>query len=599
MPVFTSSGNIIGGHYHPGIAVGGVICPGSERETLTVPKGFTRAYTPPVMDVVSGALPQGEETLECVGKLKGKGRTEKFKMHPLRPLAAIPGVNPRYFLAKPSTDMLHREIQKFGGDINFDVPEEIFKKAERLALLMDMPSLVPYKEPGLDEFIAVVRELGSKTGTSAGSSADGSQYDYVCSFAGLQAGTDGAFEEGVVGCATMIYELYQCVAEDREVPEHLMDMYCSCFVWNVQGKKDGYKRKKLYDGRSIQCPCFEQKVMWKVVMGAGDEVWNKMDTHFRVGFDFNRPVPPHHDAHYLQTRAILAFDETAFDRRVPAEMLESFFHRYLPVMCPGVPKPLLEFFAEATIHSLLQMTDGTVYLKHRGNPSGFMNTLRLNCYLQCLVWCCILFIRLDEIGHTATVAEAYEFFGKADAQVAEVRHFFLEMCGDDSRLFVNSEYAAIIFDVAHDGEAVLNCWKRHFPWEVKIEGIVVYRGDESLERRVSLIPPFIGRQCVIQDGYLWTPIMCPSRTVKRLVHVEERSAELQVELETAAWATLVQHMYWTERGMLICPTAQWLRTFRMDFRFVYKLMARYNAHAHAYCRKAEGVYAGWADRPCQ
>jgi hypothetical protein len=173
------------------------------------------------------------------------------------------------------------------------------------------------------------------------------------------------------------------------------------------------------------------------------------------------------------------------------------------------------------------------------------------------------------------------------------------MCGDDSRLFVNSEYAAIIFDVAHDGEAVLNCWKRHFPWEVKIEGIVVYRGDESLERRVSLIPPFIGRQCVIQDGYLWTPIMCPSRTVKRLVHVEERSAELQVELETAAWATLVQHMYWTERGMLICPTAQWLRTFRMDFRFVYKLMARYNAHAHAYCRKAEGVYAGWADRPCQ
>jgi len=596
MPVFTSSGQILGGHYHPGLSIAGVVCPGSERERLQIPKGFERRYTPPKID--AEGLPQGEQMLECVARERS-GRVEKFKMYPLKPKAGMVGVNPRYFLAKPSTEMLHDELQKFAGDITYNVPEDIFRKAETLAIRMDGPSATLYTEPTLEDFSAVVLELGRKTGTSAGASADGcTQFDYVCAFSQFDDDAEGVTDEvrfldGVECYSRTIFELYRCIADGREVPEHLRDMYLSCFIWNVQGKKDGYKLKKLYMGRSIQCPCFEQKVMWKVVMGRGDGVWNKMDTHFRVGFDFNRPVPPHHDAHYLRARAVLAFDETAFDRRVPRQMLESFFRRYLPVMCLGVPNPFLRFLADATIDSFLKMTDGTIYQKHRGNPSGFMNTLRLNCYLQCLVWCCIIFLRLDEMGVDATVDEVFEMFGKADEAEADVRHFFIEMCGDDSRVFVNSKFGELLFDTANGGDAVLRLWKECFPWEVKVEGLVVYNGTEDLHRRVATIPPFIGRQVVVMDGYLWTPISCPSRTVKRLVHVEDRSAELQVELETAAWATLVQHLYWSEMDLLTCPTADWVRGFRMKKMFIHKLMSKYNMHAAAYCRKAQSVFDGW------
>ncbi len=613
--VYTAAGKILGGHFHPGITFAGLVCPGAVVEDLQLPKSFCGEYTPMPIEVPDGT-PQAKPLEEHDLGVLRRGRTEPFKVYPLKPRHSIQGVDPRYVLAKPSTEMLHKEVARFWEPMNFTCPEPVLRKALKMVNHLEQDCVCPFQEPTLQAIHEMVMFFGTKERTSAGASGDGAnQKDYLLSMSTLPESysEEDRLANGAYVVAKRIEALYAYVVEhgDEPPPEdhELADLWTDCKTWNVQGKKDGYKPAKLLVGRSIQCPTFEMKVLWKLLFGPGDDMWNKRDTYCRVGYDFNRPVPDYHAFQYVNARAVLAFDETAFDRYVPAEMLNMFFMGHLPLMFPGVPTGLLKFLRGSTVESLLMMTDGQLYLKKRGNPSGFMNTLRLNCFVQLLVWCAILVIRSQDVreGHPVlTTDEESEYYVPADLEGLlcmmpdidrfghkqdglELADFFLEICGDDSRLFVHSAMGMEFFDVPNEGQAILNIWKTYFPWAVKIEGIVVFGDDDPLVDRMARVPPFIGRQLVVVNGHLWSPVMCPSRCLKRLVHDEGRSAELEFELKTAAWATLALHVFWHLRGQIVCPAAEWVCSQGVNEKRLNRMIGRYYNHARAHCQSLDAL----------
>lgn len=574
-PVFTNTGHLMGGHYHPGITIGGNNAPGAEPENLTVPPTFVQKYDPPhLLQLLANPQTEATHKLPVVGYLPG-GREEQRKIHPLKMGVSTQGVNPKWVYAKPSTKMLHKEVHRFAEPAPLRVPKHVFDKACTLANTLESAAhhAVPDLQGprGLERFRVVVRLLGAKTGTSTGSTGDGAtHHDYV-----VDKG-NGDFETGVHVVAQEIWNLYDwlCDHGPNERPhdeDPICDAYDDCMLWAVQGKKDGYahagEHPKVDVGRSIQAPSFQMKVMWKAVMEPADDVWNKRDGMCRTGYDFARAVPKAHAAEYFKAKAVLAFDETAFDRYVPREMIHAFFFRYIPVINPGTNSNWLQFICSCTCDSLLQMTDGTVYIKDHGNPSGFMNTLRLNCYIQLLIWCCIMIMRAEQLGESTDTAVLAPMFTAPD--LGNYGDFFLEICGDDSRIFLHNEVALRWFDMEGTdpqqwGAAILELWKEHFPWVVKIEGAVVLDWSLPTRERIAQIPPFIGRQVVVVHNLLWTPLVQPSRTLKRLMHVEDLSIEMRNALVVSSYATLALQVYWTWCGELVCPAMEFLRKAEED-----------------------------------
>ena len=68
---------------------------------------------------------------------------------------------------------------------------------------------------------------------------------------------------------------------------------------------------------------------------------------------------------------------------------------------------LCHFFAESTINTLLLMTDGTMFWKDTGNPSGFPGTLCLNCIDLLIAYCYSLIVRLMELDMYEVLEQIY------------------------------------------------------------------------------------------------------------------------------------------------------------------------------------------------
>ncbi len=600
-PVFTSDGRLLGGHYHPGITIGGNNCPGGEPEPLSVPKSYSSVYAAFRIRRIAGEAqtyrapiwsPNDEmpEGLDFFPPAPG-GRVEARKLCTLRPGVAKKGVNPRYVWAKPSTAMNHLEMRKFGGVHKFVCSEARMRKAMSILVHLEGDSFSHTKGSKLEDWILVVDELGRKDSTSAGSTGDGAtQYDYV-----METGGSDSYEVNVERVAQRCMVLNGLLEEygldDDAIPEShpLRDVYSKMCVWQVMGKKDGYKHAgqhpKVDVGRTVQAPCFELKVIWKVVMGASDEKWGKRDWTYRTGYDFNRPLPPHLALQMAAALGVVAFDETAFDRRIPPRMLWAFFMEYLPMVVKGVSMKWLAYMHWITQDSIMQMTDGAFYVKHQGNPSGFMNTLRLNCIVQKLLWCIILTIRLEELGDPCEVDDCVKCFSTPDA----CGDIFDEICGDDSRVFAMTEKGMKILDIPNGSKAVLRIWEECFPWDVRVEGVATLDPKLPIAARMLLIPPFISRQVVVMDGYLWTPLCCPSRCLKRLSHVEELGKEERQNLHVSAYAALPQHIFWASEGLLCLAAKPFLESVAAEYPnvdfdgMIARMMYGHYTMAQAFC----------------
>jgi len=549
MAIFDQQGYVVAGHYYPAVPTPKGVMPGGEKEPSVIPDKWVAKYTPlPLVTV----CPQGSDN-HCLGKQGPTQRVEKRKIYGLRQ-AKYGLYKPEFFMMKPSTEMLRSEIAKFWEGGHIDVDAVALQEAIMAVLMLEDGVSTIYERPSYQDFEAIVRLIDADT-TNAGAEAIGeTHHEYLTNLG------DGSLENGIRRAAQEAYHMFQVISgevspdDDDKQMMYLMSVYC------VQGKRDGYKLKKLDIGRSVQAPSFTLKVIWRAVFAENDQAWGRRNWMFRTGADPDQPVTDDMVDEWRATRASLGLDESAFDRRMPAMFMQAFFRAYLPYVCPGVPVGILEFFADTTINTKLLMTDGMMYWKDRGNPSGFPATLRLNCIVQLMAWCYAYILRMRELGEVVDGYDTYVFYCQGS------EHMFLEICGDDSRANCKSPHACAVLDVENNFSAWLAIWEKYLPWEVKIEGAAVFTGSETLAQRFGMFPPLVSRNIVLMDGYVWTPLFNTDRCIRKLMSVEGnrqygalgRSVKEDAVLQESAFMTLRLQTYWHVTQKIFSPTVQHL-----------------------------------------
>lgn len=554
MPIFDQQGYVVAGHYYPYVDTPAGRFPGGQTEDGEIPAKWEARYSPPPI------TPQGLRVGETAFRAPF-ARIEDLKVCGLRADTDMTWYQADFHMAKPSTQMLHEELAKFFEPISITLDQRLLKVAVSAAMKLDAEGSHPApRAPRISDFVAMLRTMDNER-TNAGSDMfGGSHRDYI-----LEMG-DGDLELGILRLAEKAHHLYQCIIGAEEATDDDRDELFLMTCWCVQGKRDGYKYRKLYKGRSVQAPNLTFKLIYRTILADSDAFWISRKWMFRVGYDMDKPVDPELASIYKATLASLGLDQTGFDRRMMEEFMRMYFLVYLPYSCPGVHPTYCQFLADATIDSYLVLTDGTVYQKHRGNPSGFPNTLRLNCVVQLFAWCYAMAVRLEQLtGNEVSDNDVVETFE---------RDVFLEICGDDSRANVLTERGLALLDVQGDFDEWLTIWRERLPWEVKIEGKAVFAytldaaGNVVFELpdedRMFLFPPLVARNLVVFDGYLWSPLHNPLRCIRKLMSQGTdpafaplgRSEADEDVLRLSAVHTLKLHLWWHEHQYIFCPAIQ-------------------------------------------
>lgn len=501
---------------------------------------------------------------------------EKVSYSGLRQDINLLGAMPVHHWAKPSTKDNHREIAKYFDEIEYDLDEELLKKAITAAVLYDSdsPCEIPFAPPTPDSILRIFSKMDKQK--SAGPVCPGSDANAYVAYLG-----GGDSQVGLDRLVDRVMRMYRAIVDD-DVKVVDDDLVAEMMNWGIIGKRDGYKEKKLpiHDPpgsfRTIQAPSLEMKILWLVCFGENDDLWVHREGWVHAGVNDDLPCSWQFKNMVLHAKGAIACDLTAFDRYMPAEMISPFFLVYMAYLNPGVPDPLLRFLAIMTVRGPLIMSDGTVYYRSRGNPSGFMNTLRLNCFVHLV---CLAYVVMRRRGDDDPL-RTFEFL-KNDLHV--------QMCGDDSRHFALTDEGAEVLDLAHDGAAYLQVWAEELPWEVKLEGMAVYQPTDDLATRAFKTPPMVSRRLLVMDGLLFEPLTNVSRCLKRLMCCERREHEVEFALVSSAYSSLCLHVYWFHRGLLRCPPLEMLlREFHgwVDMSWVFALASDYYRQG---CRQDEPV----------
>ncbi len=561
MAVFDGRGQIVAGHYYPYVPVGQQLLPAGEPENGGIPSGWVESYSPP--PVYFDTLPHGRDagaTSEEVSRLVPYLRTEDFKVYGLRRDARMEFFKPEYHIAKPSTAMLFSEVEKFFEPLAVAFDKDVLKEAVFATAILDYDGRSFALVPTAVDFENTLRLMDNER-TNAGSDLfGGNHHEYILERGG------GDVEKGITVIAADALRLYGVICGDVAATEEDELALLKLRMWCIQGKRDGYKDKKLYVGRSIQAPSLMMKLLHRTVFGQADTDWLSRQFMFRAGYDMDQAVPDRLSQLYGRTVASLGLDESAFDRRMPREFMQAYFQFLLPFMCQGAPREFCEFMGSCAIDSLLVFTTGDVREKRRGNPSGYPNTLRLNCVVQLLSWCYAALIRSKELGLD---------WGHRDVVDLFERDVFLEICGDDSRANVLTPLGLEFLDGKNDFAAWLAVWRKHLPWDVKIEGSVLFehkftdegvRFNQPFEWRAARFPPLVARNLFVVEDRLYSPLHNPARCVRGLMSRGSeqgygalgRSQEDEEELRFSAFVTLKLHLWWHLQNHIFCPVVQML-----------------------------------------
>jgi len=557
-PAYDASGRVMGIHAYGKLKANGHNA-----------NGCVRFKWPQIPKVGTWQLPSFEPVL-ATGELQGVvvgtpgmpstmqeehfRMVEKLQYRGLREDKDLTGLMPKHHYMKPSTKMQHQEVAKFGDEVQFSFDRERYARAVQAAILFDTSFEgieTPFVPPNVHTLHNALNQMDLSR--SAGPTAEALiASDY------LMALGNGNLELGKQRVVERTMRLYHAVVacgpncDFGKLPPGSEELVRDCTVWNVIGKKDGYKAKKLPvaappgSGRTIQAPSFEMKLLWLACFGENDKAWITRDHSWvHAGEDEDLPVKYQVLEEIRQSKGAIAADLTAFDRYMTSDMIVPFFVAYLSHLVPGIPRGLLVWLAAVTVAGPLRMSDGTTYRRKRGNPSGFMNTLRLNCFVHL---CCTMYALAKRLG----IEDPIEL---ADVVKAE---FALSMCGDDSRHLALSERAHKAFDLAHNGEAYLAVWREELPWEVKVEGCVCFNADSTLLDKLVLMPPMVSRKFLVVRGVVWHPLYDISRTLKRLSCNEPRDELMEEALANSAANTLALHVSWQLSGCFFSPALHYL-----------------------------------------
>lgn len=309
-----------------------------------------------------------------------------------------------------------------------------------------------------------------------------------------------------------------------------------CWYWQTIGKLDGYKLSKLSQGRSVQAPVLMLKVLWNVAYRHNDKLWVGRNYHFRAGVDMDLCIPPHLMEKYRRSIACVSFDQTGWDRYLPAFIMRLFFRNYMSAMVPDVPASLQHFFYDTAVNSFLVFADGDMAEKARGNPSGFPNTLRLNCVCHLIIYNYIFVQLLTESSVVLPTTSQVLAFHRD--------HVFVEICGDDSRIFVLSAFGKATLGAHEEWGRLHQAWQV-WPWRGKLEGSYIWEKhfEDLTVSELLRIPPFISRKIVKMDGFYWQVLASPNRSAKRLLHSDDLDPYLFREL-LRSYANANAHLLW-------------------------------------------------------
>lgn len=543
-PVYGPNGRVLAGHLYGGKRVGnGPPCNAGEAY-----------HMPPNMSVFKTSIEPVE--FEVIPRRQGKVvkqaplpsaevatlflREEPYKIWPLRSDKLMRGVDFSYHYMKPSTELNKKELARFGDVLEYETNTDIMAVALEAAIMMDEEVLTPFNHPTFDNVLEMIANLDDDTKT-AGFTADGRTHHEYLIFLG-----SGDLEAGTRVLTRRVLQLYEYMCGDDTSPE-AQTLWEQCTHWNVMGKKDGYKPNKLNVGRTIQCPSMEMKVLWKTCYGLADDRWCKRDPEIctrswvHAGVDFDRPVVGQRKKKILASCGAGALDATAFDRYMEPYYIDSFMRVHMALIAPGAPVPFLKRMAEYIKTGPLVMCDGTVYFKNRGNPSGFMNTLRLNCWANLLAWCYCIGRRLLEMGKPCLPSHIEDVL---------VNHLYVEICGDDSRFWAMTDFGAQLLDLPNGMAAVMRVWNEELPWSVKLEGCESWpAGGCATQKIVERAPTMVSRCLFWQGNILWETLSNISRCLKHLCHDDGRTAAEEEELVVSAYATLAVPVFLHSQGL--------------------------------------------------
>lgn len=385
----------------------------------------------------------------------------------------------KHIVMKPAAEEVVGEIRKFdsasGRELGFD-SDAIRGKFLAIGAADSFSSItyLPIRTRAGRELLASIIDGHLRPNSSSGVMGDGrAQKAYLTTLG------DGDLMEGKRRFAGVVDKLL-CNFEDGvggPLPEY----------WATFGKEDKYSAKKVTkgDSRSIQGCSILMKTLWLYCFSLSDVMWSSAkSTPYEVSLNRNAPVRPYKVAAYSKAEKCYAYDVKQFDRAMPAEMMVSFFRDYLPLICKNIPSMLIDFFQDATVDSLLVQPDGRVFKKHGGNPSGFPNTIRLNC---------VVLRAADEL-----VAESLGVGG----------YRYAEYCGDDLRLFCD---AASEKSIGLDYQLA---FQRCFPWELTLEGVSTVCLDDGT------LPDFVATTVMRYNNNYYNVTADTSRQVAKLLYIK-------------------------------------------------------------------------------
>jgi len=513
-PVYTASGLLAGHLFTEQGLNGGHV----ELAAYTIMQKPQAAPTKPLIAHKQGHLMKLPYT---VGKRHADARLVKLPREEYTTTDVdLMSVRHSYVYGAGGPDDLMLEVHKFADTANCVVDLVTFHSAWATVVEQELDTARPFVNPGAEGWKQLVTFLAEESpDKSAGQTGRGGKGTHLEALKDL--GGEAGLEGGIAILAARMHALFNYLTEGdpdlltKEVELALFNLR----VWRVQPKKDRYKLKKVQNGfRSIQAPSMEMKLMWLALMRESDISWNALDG-YAVGEDMAGPVRAEVLKDYARATKVISTDMTGYDRRIPQQMLQAFFNRYVRRMCHGVPPAILDVLYTATVESHLAMPDGTVYLKLQGNPSGFPNTLRLNSVILRVAELCV--------AHEATKLTM--------KQLCQARR--VEICGDDSRVWLLDDIAAASVD-----PAVLNTWNSMFSWEVKVEGYNTrVSTDTDLTAWLEAAPPLVSRNLVVDHrGVVWNAMHDPNRTLSKLWCASPQDEHYVERLE----GTLVALQHW-------------------------------------------------------
>jgi hypothetical protein len=293
------------------------------------------------------------------------------------------------------------------------------------------------------------------------------------------------------------------------------------------------------------------KIIHKLYFHDSDDRWcRNQSSPYYVHYNPNEPIQPRLYEAMEGAYGAVATDVTGWDRYMPEGLIQRYFYRYLARMSWGVPEEVLHFMYLTTVHSILLLPDGSLVQKHRGNPSGYPNTIRLNCVVHRAVnLACMAYAR-NPIMAASCPATALQGLEEG------VRSFY---CGDDGINFPRDQPA---WELCHKA---LEVWKNHTTWTVKLEGQIVY----DQERRYWETPSFVSRIPRPVCGVYYHVLHKPAKVLcklyrgpknQELTALEERREGVLVALGHGVLATSggVPHKSWEE-------DLAWYRWFDAEF----------------------------------